>query len=53
MCWYLYYIPCTMIPTLGLNAAILMGEEEEKNTRVRTLALCASGNFISSFSYYK
>lgn len=39
MCWYLYYIPCTMIPTLGLNAAILMGEEEEKNTRVRTLAL--------------
>ena len=39
MCWYLYYIPCTMIPTLGLNAAILMGEDEEKNTRVRTLAL--------------
>lgn len=39
MCWYLYYIPCMMIPTLGLNAAILMGEEEEKNTKKRTAAL--------------
>lgn len=38
-CWYLYYIPCMMIPTLGLNAAILMGEEEEKNTKKRTAAL--------------
>lgn len=38
-CWYLYYIPCMMIPTLGLNAAILMGEEEEKNTTKRTAAL--------------
>ena len=28
-----------MIPTLGLNAAILMGEEEEKNTKKRTAAL--------------
>mgnify|MGYP003228874232 CR=1 FL=1 len=49
MCWYLYYIPCTMIPTLGLNAAILMGEEYKGSH----ISSCASGNFISSFSYYK
>ena len=28
ICWYLYYLPMLLIPTLGLNAALLLGEKE-------------------------
>lgn len=33
ICWYLYYIPMILIPTLGLNAALLMDKEEGENTK--------------------
>ena len=33
ICWYLYYLPMLLIPTLGLNAALLLGEKE--NSKIR------------------
>ena len=33
ICWYLYYIPMLLIPTLGLNAALLL--EEKENAKIR------------------
>ena len=33
ICWYLYYLPMLLIPTLGLNAALLL--EEKENSKIR------------------
>ena len=33
ICWYLYYFPMLLIPTLGLNAALLL--EEKENSKIR------------------
>lgn len=33
ICWYLYYLPMLLIPTLGLNAALLL--EEKDNSKIR------------------
>ena len=33
ICWYLYYLPMLLIPTLGLNAALLL--EEKENAKIR------------------
>ena len=33
ICWYLYYIPMLLIPTLGLNAALLL--EEKENAKIK------------------
>lgn len=33
ICWYLYYIPMLLIPTLGLNAALLL--EEKENGKIK------------------
>ena len=33
ICWYLYYLPMILIPTLGLNAALLL--EEKENTKIK------------------
>ena len=30
ICWYLYYFPMILIPTLGLNASFLLEEEHDK-----------------------
>nr|WP_295284533.1 histidine kinase N-terminal 7TM domain-containing protein [uncultured Blautia sp.] len=30
ICWYLYYFPMILIPTLGLNASLLLEEEYDK-----------------------
>ena len=32
ICWYLYYLPMLLIPTLGLNAALLL--EEKENSKI-------------------
>ena len=39
ICWYLYYIPMILIPTLGLNAALLMDKEEGENTKKQSACL--------------
>lgn len=33
ICWYLYYIPMLLIPTLGLNAALHL--EEKENAKIK------------------
>ncbi|MGN8888234.1 histidine kinase N-terminal 7TM domain-containing protein [Blautia sp. HCP28S3_G10] len=33
ICWYLYYIPMLLIPTLGLNAALIL--EEKENGKIK------------------
>ena len=33
ICWYLYYIPMILIPTIGLSATLLMDGEEKKTTK--------------------
>ena len=39
VCWYLYYIPMILIPTLGLIAALLMDEGDEVKTKKQTVCL--------------
>ena len=39
VCWYLYYIPMILIPTLGLIAALLMDEGDEVKTEKQTVCL--------------
>ena len=38
ICWYLYYLPMILIPTLGLNAALLL--EEKENTKIKKNMFC-------------
>lgn len=39
ICWYLYYVPMILIPTLGLTATLLMEEREEKRIKKISTAL--------------
>ena len=39
VCWYLYYIPMVLIPTLGLIAALLMDKGDEVKTEKQTTCL--------------
>lgn len=39
ICWYLYYLPMLLIPTLGLNAALLLGEKENSKIRKNRVLL--------------
>ena len=39
ICWYLYYIPMILIPTLGLNAAMLMNNTDEDKCKKQTVFL--------------
>ena len=39
ICWYLYYVPMILIPTLGLTATLLMEEREEKRIEKISTAL--------------
>lgn len=40
ICWYLYYLPMILIPTLGLNAALLL--EEKENTKIKKTCFAAA-----------
>lgn len=44
ICWYLYYVPMLLIPTLGLATALLLNEnKEEKVKKISVvLLLCAA-----------
>ena len=33
ICWYLYYVPMILIPTLGLTATLLLEERDEKRIK--------------------
>ena len=37
ICWYLYYIPMILIPTLGLKTAILMDSTDGDKSKKRQL----------------
>ena len=39
ICWYLYYIPMILIPTLGLKTAILMDSTDEDKSKKKTTIL--------------
>lgn len=39
ICWYLYYIPMILIPTLGLKTAILMDSTDGDKSRKKTTIL--------------
>ena len=39
ICWYLYYLPMILIPTLGLNAALLLEEKENAKIKKRHVLL--------------
>lgn len=39
ICWYLYYVPMILIPTLGLTATLLLEERDEKRIKRISAAL--------------
>ena len=39
ICWYLYYVPMILIPTLGLTATLLLEERDEKGIKRISAAL--------------
>ena len=42
ICWYLYYIPMILIPTLGMIVALLLGEKEDARTEKKIFVLLAA-----------
>ena len=45
ICWYLYYFPMILIPTLGLNASFLL-EEEHNKVKKRSIFLLFSAMLL-------